>query len=89
MKSSIYVLVTLAAVTAGAVDLSKLADLDFAERYAFSTNRQAVIDTLHPKTQEWFAYSLLNAQTEGRIDDANALLKEWERNLHLPGSLEL
>ena len=79
MKSAISItLVTLAAMTAGAVDLSKLADLDFAERYAFSTNRQAVIDTLHPKTQEWFAYSILNAQTEGRIDDADALLKEWE-----------
>ncbi|MBQ6923671.1 MAG: hypothetical protein IJQ73_03435 [Kiritimatiellae bacterium] len=90
MKSAISItLVTLAAMTAGAVDLSKLADLDFAERYAFSTNRQAVIDTLHPKTQEWFAYSILNAQTEGRIDDANAWLKEWERNLHLPGSFDL
>ncbi len=90
MKSTIKIALLLAASTAGAVDLSKLADLDFAERYAFSTNRQAVIDTLHPKTQEWFAYSLLNAQTEGRIDDADALLKEWERNFqHLPGSRDL
>ena len=60
-----------------AVDLTSLADTKFAERYAFSTNRTALIETLRPNTDAWYAYSILNAQTEGRLDDAKKLNQKW------------
>lgn len=70
----------LAAVTASAIDFAGMSDLDFAERFAFSTNRAAVIDTLRPKTRPWYFYSILNAQNEGRLDDAKKLAQEWNPN---------
>jgi len=66
-----------AAFSSGAVDLAGLADVKFAERYAFSTNRAALIETLRPGTDAWYAYSILNAQTEGRLDDAKKLNQKW------------
>ena len=86
MKSPISItLATLAAVSAAAVDLSGLASLEFAERYAFSTNRQSVVDSLRPRTKEWFVYSIFNAQVEGRLDDADALIKDWEHAFNYEG----
>ena len=66
-----------AAFSSGAVDLTGLADTKFAERYAFATNRAEVIETLRPNTDAWYAYSILNAQTEGRLDDAKKLNQKW------------
>ena len=66
-----------AAFSSDAVDLAGLADVKFAERYAFSTNRTALIATLRPGTDAWYAYSILNAQTEGRLDDAKKLNQKW------------
>ena len=74
-----YALAALAAWgahCAAAFDLSGLADIRFAEQYAFSTNRAAVIETLRPGTEAWHVYSILNAQTEGRLDEAK---KMWEK----------
>ena len=62
-----------------ALDLSDKADIRFAETYAFSTNRAALIATLRPDSKAWFTYSVLNAETEGRFQDAHALLDRWER----------
>lgn len=67
-----------AASAYSAVDISSLAGLRFAEEYAFSTNRAALVSTLRPDTKEWFALSILSAQTEGRTADARALLDRWE-----------
>ncbi|MBR4172191.1 MAG: hypothetical protein IKR48_11125 [Kiritimatiellae bacterium] len=67
----------LVTFSAGAVDLTELADTKFAERYAFSTNRTETIKTLRPGTDAWFAYSILNAQTEGRLDEAKKLNNQW------------
>ena len=64
--------------SAEAVELSEIAGFKFAEDYAFSTNRSALIGTLRPKSKEWYVYSILNAQTEGRVGDAEALLDEWD-----------
>ena len=68
----------LAANIGPAVELDGLADAKFAEDYAFSTNRAALVETLRPRTKAWFAYSILNAQTEGRLEDADALLDRWK-----------
>ena len=68
----------LAANIGPAVELDGLADAKFAEDYAFSTNRAAIVETLRPRTKAWFAYSILNAQTEGRLEDADALLGRWK-----------
>ena len=61
-----------------ALNLSDKSDIRFAEAYAFSTNRAAMIATLPPESKAWFSYSILDAQTEGRLDDADALLKKWD-----------
>ena len=68
----------LAADIVSAVDLGGLADAKFAENYAFSTNRAALVETLRPGTKAWFLYSILNAQTEGRLDEADGLLDKWK-----------
>ena len=65
------------ALSASAVDLSGLADIRFAESYAFSTNRTALIETLRPNTKAWFVYSILDAQVDGRLDDADKILEKW------------
>ena len=65
------------ALSASAVDMSGLADIRFAESYAFSTNRTALIETLGHGTDAWYAYSILNAQTEGRLDEAKELNNRW------------
>ena len=67
----------LAAICAGAIDFSNLADLKFAESYAFSSNRAEVIASLRPKTKAWFAYSAMLAINEGRFDDADKLINAW------------
>lgn len=67
----------LVAFYAGAMDLSGLVDVKFAESYAFSTNRAALIETLPPKTDAWYIYSILNAEVEGRLDEAKALNNKW------------
>ncbi len=61
-----------------ALDLSDKSDIRFAEAYAFSTNRAALIATLPPESKAWFTYSILDAQTEGRLADADALLNKWD-----------
>ncbi len=70
------------ALSAGAVDLTKFCDLPFAEEYAFSTNRAALLEKLPPDSEAKFFYSVLLAQQEGRLDDARALLKRWKAALH-------
>ncbi|MBR1921512.1 MAG: hypothetical protein IJ829_05865, partial [Kiritimatiellae bacterium] len=67
-----------------ALDLSDKADLRFAEDYAFSTNRAALIATLRPESKAWFVYSILNAETEGRFKDAHKLFSDWTRFSHVP-----
>ncbi len=61
-----------------AFDLNALADLSFAEEYAFSSNRAAVVEALRPQTRAWFVYSILTAQNEGRLAEADRLLAEWQ-----------
>ena len=78
-----------AAFSSGAVDLTGLADVKFAERYAFSTNRTALIETLRPGTDAWYAYSILNAQTEGRLDEAKKLNSHWASNGKNVGGMRL
>ena len=69
-----------AATIASAVDLGGLVDSDFAERYAFSTNRAEIIATLRPETKAWYVYSILHAQNERRLDDADKLLTQWKES---------
>ena len=87
MKSSICLAAAALAACACAVDLNGLVDVKFAEDYAFSTNRAALVETLRPGTTAWFVYSILNAQTDGRLADADAILEKW-RALENSGSGE-
>ena len=79
MKNPLLVSMTALPLALCALDLSDKADIRFAESYAFSTNRAEQIATLRPESKAWFAYSILNAETEGRFKDAHALLDRWER----------
>ncbi len=74
----VYAAVTLVGFAAGALNLSDKSDIRFAEAYAFSTNRAELIATLPPESKAWFTYSILDAQTEGRLADADALLNKWD-----------
>lgn len=61
-------------------NLNSLVDLKFAEEYAFSTNRAALVETLRPGTEAHYFFSALTADTEGRLDDAEAILKRWDEH---------
>ena len=62
----------------GAIDLAGKTDLRFAEEYAFATNRAALVATLRPESPPWYVYSILLAQTEGRLEDADGLIAKWK-----------
>lgn len=70
----------LGAGSLGAIDLTKYSDLKFAEEYAFSTNREAVIAQLKEDTGPWYFYTLLDLQTSGRVDEAQKFVKEARRD---------
>ena len=69
----------------GAMDVAKYADLRFAEEYAFSTNREAVIAQLKRDTGPWYFYTLLNLQVAGRIEEAQEFVKATRRD-HAAGT---
>ena len=78
MKTVIVLATAVVAGFAAAIDadFSKFSDLDFAERYAFSTNRPALIAELKRDTGPWYFYSLLNYQVEGLVDEENEFLRK-------------
>lgn len=57
----------------------RLVDDSFIERYALSSDRAALISTLQPKSEAWYVFSILQAQTEGRLADSSRLIAQWER----------
>ena len=73
--------VLAASSAAAALNLADAVDLPFAEAYAFSSNRAARVATLPPGSPQWYTYSILLAQTEGRLGDAAELLARWRSNL--------
>ena len=70
----------LAVATCRADDFSKFSDLDFAERYAFSTNRAALVSELKRGSGQWYFYSLLNLQNERRPDEESKFLNSNPRS---------
>ncbi len=69
---------SFACLSAGAaIDLTDKVDLRFAEEYAFSTNRARLVSTLPPGSPSWYTYSILLAQTEGRLNEAGKLIDRW------------
>lgn len=76
-KTGGVVLLLCAVLSASAVDLREFCDLPFAEEYAFSTNRAALLEKLPPNSEAKFFYSVLLAQQEGRLEEARELLKRW------------
>ena len=83
MKNSPLIPLAALPLALCALDLSDKADIRFAESYAFSTNRGALIATLSPESKAWFTYSILNAETEGRFKDAHGLISSWQRFSHV------
>lgn len=83
MKRALYptVAAVLSAGLASALENTALTDLAFAEAYAFSTNRAALIETFRPGTEAWYFLSVLNAENEGRLDKAEKLLDRWKGDI--------
>ena len=69
----------LAAAVCSANDFSKFSDLEFAERYAFSTNRAALVSELKRGSGQWYFYSLLNFQNARRPDEEEKFLNSNHR----------
>jgi len=62
-RTAVCAAASLVGLAASALNLSDKVDIRFAENYAFSTNRAALIATLPPESKAWFTYSILDAQT--------------------------
>ena len=69
----------LAAAVCSADDFSKFSDLEFAERYAFSTNRSELVSELKRGSGQWYFYSLLNFQNARRPDEESKFLNSNAR----------
>ncbi|HBJ38947.1 MAG TPA: hypothetical protein DDZ51_30205 [Planctomycetaceae bacterium] len=52
--------------------------LDWLERYALATNREAILSELIPGTQEHFYFHCLHYQVTGQLEKAEALLAKWK-----------
>ncbi|MEM1441291.1 MAG: hypothetical protein AAGF67_03045 [Verrucomicrobiota bacterium] len=50
---------------------------DFLERFALSDDRTSILKELIPGTEEFYYYSALHAQQEGRLDEVPQLLEPW------------
>ena len=70
----------LAAAVCSADDFSKFSDLEFAERYAFSTNRAELVSELKRGSGQWYFYSLLNFQNARRPDEESKFLNSNARD---------
>ena len=80
-RTAVVGLAVLASVSASAIDLTKYSDLSFAEKYAFSTNRAALVNAeLKFNTGPWYFYTLLNLQTSGRYDEAKDFVNKARRD---------
>ncbi|MEM6278439.1 MAG: hypothetical protein AAF733_03100, partial [Verrucomicrobiota bacterium] len=77
-------------LTFAAFPLSANESFDFLERFALAEDRTAVLQELIPGTEEFYYYSALHAQQEGRFDDVAALLEPWiKRNGATPRVKEI
>ncbi len=51
---------------------------DFLEKFALSSDRDAVLKELIPGTEEYYYYHALHFQNTGKAAEMEAILKEWE-----------
>ena len=54
-------------------------EIGFIETFALSTDRKASLSELIPGTEDFYFYSALVAQQEGRLGDVAALLEPWQK----------
>lgn len=80
IKTLIVVGVFFSLSTVYAIDFTSYSDLAFAERYAFSMNREALISELKKDSGPWYFYMLLNLQTEGKYDKAREFIDNTSCN---------
>lgn len=64
--------------------------LDWLERYALATDREAILSELIPGSEEHFYFHCLHYQVTGQLEKAEALLAKWQSspfasNGSLPG----
>lgn len=69
---------TFAAVVAMLLAMPALAsEVGFVEDFALSRDRGETLKQLIPGTPDYYRYQCLHAQNQGRLADADKLLKEW------------
>lgn len=54
-------------------------EIGFLEEFALADDRNEALSQLVPGTPEFYFYSALVAQQEGRFNDVNGILEEWEK----------
>mgnify|MGYP006236700017 CR=1 FL=1 len=64
----------IAARSASAIDT-----IGFLETFALAENRADALQELIPGTEEFYYYSALVAQQEGRLDDVATFLEPWNK----------
>ena len=53
----------------------------FEEDFALSPDRNATLSQLIPGTDDFYYYTALNEQNQGKLDDADATIKAWVKQL--------
>lgn len=55
-------------------------EIGFLERFALAEDRAEALKELIPGTEDFFYYSALHAQNEGRLAEVEALLESWQQS---------
>jgi hypothetical protein len=67
-------------LTLVATTTAQAQQLDWLERYALATDREALLSELIPGTGEHFYFHCLHYQVTGQLEKAEALLAKWKSN---------
>ena len=82
--SGLVVSITVASLGATAVGQ----DIDFVERFALSSDRQSTLSELVPGTESYYFFHCLHYQNTQQFDQAEQLLKTWEKRRGLTGQVQ-
>ena len=65
----------------GALPTAEGQEIGFIEDYALSENREKVIQTLVPGTEDYYYFHCLNFLNSGRLDRVEAMLEPWRKRV--------
>lgn len=77
LRPSLLTLVLLLFTLLPGLSLSAEGEIGFIERFALANDRAAALKDLIPGTEEFYFYSALHAQQQGKLVEVEALLEPW------------